>query len=280
MRHGGRRTRPPGWRGRARPRLCDQRAGPVRGRRDGFPGPHGPGVAPDRDRPPLRAGQAARPAGDVRGGVLTRAMFVLYLVVIAAGLVCFIAIGLLGQQEVRDAAVRQAQRARALLRLDLPRCAGWTGAGRPRGVQPRPGRARERDGLAVALRALVGLRGRRAGELAVGVPPVHALHRRDRLAAQQAIAGRVAYNAQQLSHREAPLSLLQYLGSSDFWDRTLQNWQSEFLAVGSMVVLANYLRQRGSLESKPVGAPHDVAEQGLPSSSCPACAGPRAHAGR
>ena len=37
----------------------------------------------------------------------------------------------------------------------------------------------------------------------------------------------------------------------------LQNWQSEFLAVGSMAVLAIYLRQRGSAESKPVGEPHD-----------------------
>jgi hypothetical protein len=42
----------------------------------------------------------------------------------------------------------------------------------------------------------------------------------------------------------------------DFWNRTLQNWQSEFLAIGSMAVLSVYLRQRGSPESKPVGAPH------------------------
>ncbi|HXS45545.1 MAG TPA: DUF6766 family protein [Solirubrobacteraceae bacterium] len=74
----------------------------------------------------------------------------------------------------------------------------------------------------------------------------------------QAIAGRVAYNAEQIDNREAPLNLLSYVGSSDFWDRTLQNWQSEFLAVGSMAVLAIYLRQRGSPESKPVGAAHDV----------------------
>lgn len=74
----------------------------------------------------------------------------------------------------------------------------------------------------------------------------------------QSIAGRVAYNAQQLDHRQAPLSWPQYVGSSDFWDRTLQNWQSEFLAVGSMVVLAIYLRQRGSPESKPVGAAHEA----------------------
>ncbi|MBB4662349.1 DUF6766 family protein [Conexibacter arvalis] len=72
----------------------------------------------------------------------------------------------------------------------------------------------------------------------------------------QSIAGVAAYNASQFGNREDGLSWLQYLGSSDFWDRTLQNWQSEFLAVGSMVVLAIYLRQRGSPESKPVGAAH------------------------
>ena len=74
----------------------------------------------------------------------------------------------------------------------------------------------------------------------------------------QAITGRVAYNATQLDHNEAALTFWQYLGSSDFWNRTLQNWQSEFLAVGSMAVLSIYLRQRGSPESKRVGAPHDA----------------------
>ena len=74
----------------------------------------------------------------------------------------------------------------------------------------------------------------------------------------QSVTGRIAYNAEQLDHLEAPVSWGTYLLSSDFWDRTLQNWQSEFLAVGSMAVLAIYLRQRGSPESKPVGAPHDA----------------------
>ena len=74
----------------------------------------------------------------------------------------------------------------------------------------------------------------------------------------QAITGRVAYNATQLDHNEAALTFWQYLGSSDFWNRTLQNWQSEFLAVGSMAVLSIYLRQRGSPESKRVGAAHDA----------------------
>jgi hypothetical protein len=72
----------------------------------------------------------------------------------------------------------------------------------------------------------------------------------------QSVTGRINYNAEQLDHQAAPVSWLEYLTTSDFWNRTLQNWQSEFLAVGSMVILAVFLRQRGSPESKPVGAPH------------------------
>ena len=74
----------------------------------------------------------------------------------------------------------------------------------------------------------------------------------------QSVTGRIAYNADQLDHLVAPVSWTTYITSSDFWDRTLQNWQSEFLAVGSMAVLSIYLRQRGSPESKPVGTPHDA----------------------
>jgi hypothetical protein len=74
----------------------------------------------------------------------------------------------------------------------------------------------------------------------------------------QSIAGASAYNADQLDHQAATVSWLSYLGTSDFWDRTLQNWQSEFLAVGSMAILSIYLRQRGSPESKPVGASHEA----------------------
>lgn len=74
----------------------------------------------------------------------------------------------------------------------------------------------------------------------------------------QSIAGYSTYNADQLSHHEPTVSWLGYVGSADFWNRTLQNWQSEFLALGSMAVLAIFLRQRGSPESKPVGAPHDA----------------------
>ena len=72
----------------------------------------------------------------------------------------------------------------------------------------------------------------------------------------QSIAGAAAYNEEHLRQLQAPISWPQYLGSADFWNRTLQNWQSELLAVASMAILSVYLRQRGSPESKPVGAAH------------------------
>ncbi len=72
----------------------------------------------------------------------------------------------------------------------------------------------------------------------------------------QLVTGRIEYNEDQLDHHEAPLTLVQYAGSSDFWNRTMQNWQSEFLAVASMVLFSIYLRQRGSSQSKPVGEAH------------------------
>jgi len=72
----------------------------------------------------------------------------------------------------------------------------------------------------------------------------------------QLVAGRSAYNAEQLQDLQEPLGWTGYLTAPDFWNRTLQNWQSEFLAVGSMVVLSIYLRERGSPESKPVGSAH------------------------
>ena len=72
----------------------------------------------------------------------------------------------------------------------------------------------------------------------------------------QSITGVTEYNAERLDHLQAPVSWIDYLTRPDFWEKTLQNWQSEFLAVGSMAILAVYLRQRGSPESKPVGAPH------------------------
>jgi hypothetical protein len=65
------------------------------------------------------------------------------------------------------------------------------------------------------------------------------------------------FNDERHSHHLGGIGWGNYLVNADFWEKTLQNWQSEFLAVGTMVVFTIYLRQRGSPESKPVGAPHD-----------------------
>lgn len=71
-----------------------------------------------------------------------------------------------------------------------------------------------------------------------------------------ALGGLNNYNEEQQLHGAAVVTLMQYLVSSRFWFESLQNWQSEFLAIWTMVVFSIFLRQRGSPESKPVDAPH------------------------
>jgi hypothetical protein len=71
-----------------------------------------------------------------------------------------------------------------------------------------------------------------------------------------AIGGAKEYSEEQLAHGGAPVTTLHYLGTSQFWFESFQNWQSEFLAVAVIVFASVYLRQRGSPESKPVAEPH------------------------
>jgi hypothetical protein len=71
-----------------------------------------------------------------------------------------------------------------------------------------------------------------------------------------AYGGAGQYSQEQIEHGGESVSTLTYMTTSQFWYESLQNWQSEFLAVGSIVVLTIFLRQRGSPESKPVAAPH------------------------
>lgn len=72
----------------------------------------------------------------------------------------------------------------------------------------------------------------------------------------QSLAGFSAAAELDALHGAAPETWGEYVASPEFWNRTLQNWQSELLAVGAMVTFSIFLRQRGSSESKPVGAPH------------------------
>jgi hypothetical protein len=71
-----------------------------------------------------------------------------------------------------------------------------------------------------------------------------------------AVGGVSAHNAEQLQHGGETLSVFEFVGSSQFWFESFQNWQSEFLSLVAMVFLSIWLRQRGSPESKPVHAPH------------------------
>jgi hypothetical protein len=71
-----------------------------------------------------------------------------------------------------------------------------------------------------------------------------------------AIGGAGAYSEEEVEHGGRPVSVVGYLLTSRFWFESFQNWQSEFLAIGAMIVLSIYLRQRGSSQSKPVASPH------------------------
>jgi hypothetical protein len=71
-----------------------------------------------------------------------------------------------------------------------------------------------------------------------------------------AIGGAREYSQEQIAHGGQAVSTAEFLRTSEFWFQSFQNWQSEFLAVFSIVALSVFLRQRGSPESKPVASPH------------------------
>jgi hypothetical protein len=74
--------------------------------------------------------------------------------------------------------------------------------------------------------------------------------------ALHAVGGTAAYNDEGAQHGQPPVSVAQYVMTSQFWFESMQNWQSEFVAVAAIVGLSIFLRQRGSAESKPVAEPH------------------------
>jgi hypothetical protein len=74
--------------------------------------------------------------------------------------------------------------------------------------------------------------------------------------ALHAIGGVKAFNDDQVQHGQAAISVWRYATTSQFWFESMQNWQSEFIAVAAIVGLSIFLRQRGSAESKPVAEAH------------------------
>lgn len=71
-----------------------------------------------------------------------------------------------------------------------------------------------------------------------------------------AVSGAKLRNEEEAAQGKPPQSVTEYMGTSRFWFESFQNWQSEFLAIGAMVVLSIFLREKGSPESKPVNVPH------------------------
>jgi hypothetical protein len=71
-----------------------------------------------------------------------------------------------------------------------------------------------------------------------------------------AVGGVKEFNEEQIEHGQPTVSTVEFMGTSEFWFQSFQNWQSEFLSIGMMVVLSIFLRQKGSPESKPVDAAH------------------------
>ena len=74
----------------------------------------------------------------------------------------------------------------------------------------------------------------------------------------QAIAGHAEYNNEQIAHMSETVSFWRYVVSSNFGQAVMENWQSEYLQFTTFIVLTVWLIQKGSPESKPVGAPHEA----------------------
>lgn len=74
--------------------------------------------------------------------------------------------------------------------------------------------------------------------------------------AGHAWSGAKLENEERAFRGEAPQATWQFMGSSQFWFQSFQNWQSEFLSIAVMVVFTVFLREHGSPESKDVATPH------------------------
>ncbi len=59
-----------------------------------------------------------------------------------------------------------------------------------------------------------------------------------------------------LAHGAKAPSFVGYLANPQFWFESFQNWQSEFLSTAVLILLAIWLREKGSPESKAVADPH------------------------
>jgi hypothetical protein len=75
--------------------------------------------------------------------------------------------------------------------------------------------------------------------------------------ALHAVGGSMEVNEEEAAHGSVErVTPITYVATPRFWFESFQNWQSEFMSVGALIVLSIFLRERGSPESKPVDASH------------------------
>lgn len=71
------------------------------------------------------------------------------------------------------------------------------------------------------------------------------------------VSGSEEYSNEQRDHGEPAVTPIQFLAEPQMWFESFQNWQSEFLASGLLVILTVYLREKGSSQSKPTDEAQD-----------------------
>lgn len=71
-----------------------------------------------------------------------------------------------------------------------------------------------------------------------------------------ALTGAREFSNEELAHGGRAVGMWTYMTTSQFWFESLQNWQSEFLAVAALMLATVWLRQQGSSQSKAVHSAH------------------------
>lgn len=64
------------------------------------------------------------------------------------------------------------------------------------------------------------------------------------------IAGYLHENSELKMHGQESVSYVEYLTEPDFVEAVFENWESEFLQMGALVVMTIWLIQKGSADSK------------------------------
>ena len=85
----------------------------------------------------------------------------------------------------------------------------------------------------------------------------------------QIITGFISHNDEIKDQHGKPFTLKEYLVSGHFIEATFENWESEFLQMGTFVVLSAFLYQKGSSESKDPDKDEDVDKEPEPKEDAP-----------